>query len=169
MYKIVQFYRNLHIHIRVLIMNKSIKIITVLALVPLNLAVSTDGEKNESSSGKRSLSNTMITLPKRTGPAGDIPLNPFYMLCCPSLNAQLFARTLLANGFDTTNITIDESRDQYRIYLQNLINNAGLDSVSLSSEINRIIPIFNDMYSGIIEPLIRCVEEDVSEEENDSK
>jgi hypothetical protein len=100
----MQFYKNLHIHIRVLIMNKSIKSIIVLALVPLNVAMSTDGEKDESSSGKRSLSNTMIKLPMRTGPAGDIfnriPLNPFYMLCCPSRNAHLFARTLLANGFD---------------------------------------------------------------------
>jgi hypothetical protein len=173
-------------------MNKNIKIIAAFALIPFSLAMGADEAEPKTQSVKRGRSATIvedirieqesqiqsfnvdnadiIVLPKRTTPHVDIfsriPMDPFYFRYCPAQNAQSFASWLVTKKVDTKNLTPENAAKKYKSYLRHLIRKKGRNGINPDiysvEEINSILPIFNDMYEGIIKPFIDGAAEGVA-------
>jgi hypothetical protein len=81
-------------------------------------------------------------------------IDPFYLICCPALNAQNFAVTLLKNEVAMENLDVEDAARLYKFFIQELTKEMK-DTVSYNKKIASVVNIFKDMYKGIVSPIMK--------------
>ncbi|MES2252953.1 MAG: hypothetical protein V4482_04645 [Pseudomonadota bacterium] len=114
-----------------------------------------------------------IILPMCTTPAVDIfsriPMNPLYLKYGPSNNAKGFAAWLVQNEIDARDFTVEKASKKYAHYIKCKYKRELKDQLIRQDKnpktyknymhriipiIDVILPVFKDMYSGIIYPAV---------------
>ena len=91
-----------------------------------------------------------------------IPMDRCYLLCCPAQNKDQFAQWLNNREIDVSALTAEEAtlhyhtylRDQHTTSLQDILREIGGDPNTYEQEIQKVLPVFKDMYEGIIRPIL---------------
>jgi hypothetical protein len=93
--------------------------------------------------------------PKERVSSGFYPgIDPFYIMCCPALNAPKFAYTLVKNGIYADNLTIEGAAQQYMFFLNYTLEENVKNTINYDKKIASVIDIFKVMYQGILLPMI---------------
>ncbi len=135
-----------------------------LILFSTNVAMSMDEEADFDP-------NAPMTLPMRAPSSGgymeSIQMDPCYQVCCPAINKEEFAGWLAERKAITFGeYSLEDAITDYATYLtsrhkkslQEILKGKGENPENYSQEINKILPIFQEMYP-LLEPIIFIYQE----------
>ena len=83
-----------------------------------------------------------------------VGIDPFLIMCCPTLNGPKFAYTLVKNHIYHDDYTKDMAAQQYVLFLNDILKEIIKNEIDISQNIYITINIFKDIYEGIIHPII---------------
>jgi hypothetical protein len=92
-----------------------------------------------------------LLLPEKKKESVNIDL--FYKICCPALNAPLFAEELIRNGRSIHEFSVEDAAQQYNFFITNKTE-LMRDTLDYDKRISKIIDIFKEMYKDIVYPIL---------------